>query len=194
MPGDCGSLVVNATTGDIYGHIVSGDPSSGLAFIIPAYKIFDDIEKKFGTRPSFPSPSIYRYGITHKQEVKLKSEVEDRQIMQEAAVRERMRRNQNERDRLDRQRRAGIPFRSRHETELHHRPHVSFEERATQVIDDAIRAENRRRFEGRSSAPSTRGWSRRRNIDGRLQRRDTIAVTLRHVYEDDRRRGGRRFI
>ena len=134
-----------------------------------------------------------------REQARLQQEWEDRQIMQEAAVRERMhsdrmRRNQNERDRLDRQRRAGIPLRPRHETELHHRPHVSFEERGTQVIDDAIRAEDRRRFEGRAPAPPTRGWSRRRDIGGGLQRRDTIAVTQRHIYEDDRRRGGRRFI
>ncbi|KAG6999405.1 hypothetical protein G7Y79_00035g070770 [Physcia stellaris] len=134
-----------------------------------------------------------------REQARLQQELEDRQIMQEAAVRERLhndriRRDQNERDRLDRQRRAGIPLRPRHETELHHRPHVSFEDRGTQVIDDAIRAENRRRYEGRAPAPPTRGWSRRRDVGGGLQRRDTIAVTQRQVYEDDRRRGGRRFI
>ena len=67
MPGDCGSLVVNATTGDIYGHIVSGDPSSGLAFMIPAYKVFDDIEKQFGARPSFPTPSKQKSSKSHKK-------------------------------------------------------------------------------------------------------------------------------
>ena len=52
MAGDSGSLVVDARTGDIYGHIVSGDPTSSLAYIIPAYKVFDDIEQRFGVRPS----------------------------------------------------------------------------------------------------------------------------------------------
>ena len=75
MPGDCGSLVVNATTGDIYGHIVSGDPSSGLAFIIPAYKIFDDIEKQLGARPSFPTPSKQKYSKSHKHGDKSTSKV-----------------------------------------------------------------------------------------------------------------------
>ena len=54
MAGDSGSLVVDARTGDIYGHIVSGDPALSLAYIIPASKIFDDIEKRFGVRPSLP--------------------------------------------------------------------------------------------------------------------------------------------
>ena len=54
VPGDCGSWVVNAETGDIYGHIVAGDPISGLAYIIPAYKVFDDIEFRFGVRPVLP--------------------------------------------------------------------------------------------------------------------------------------------
>ena len=67
MPGDFSSLVASVTTGDIYGHIVSSDPSSGLAFIIPAYKIFDDIEKQFGARPSFPTPSEQRFSNSHKK-------------------------------------------------------------------------------------------------------------------------------
>lgn len=54
MAGDSGSLVVDARTGDIYGHIVSGDPTSSLAYIIPAYKVFEDIEERFGVRPSLP--------------------------------------------------------------------------------------------------------------------------------------------
>ena len=52
MPGDCGSWVVNADTGDIYGHIVAGDPVSGMAYVIPAYKVFADIERRLGARPS----------------------------------------------------------------------------------------------------------------------------------------------
>lgn len=51
MPGDCGSWVIDATTGGIYGHIVGGDPMLDLAFIIPAYKIFDDLQRRFGTTP-----------------------------------------------------------------------------------------------------------------------------------------------
>jgi len=57
MPGDCGSWVVDATTGEIYGHIVAGDPMSSLAFIIPAYKVFDDIKKRHGIEPLLPTDS-----------------------------------------------------------------------------------------------------------------------------------------
>ncbi|KAL8789111.1 MAG: hypothetical protein Q9195_006977 [Heterodermia aff. obscurata] len=52
IPGDCGAWVVNANTGLIYGHIVAGDPVTGMAFIIPAHKVFSDIEHRFGTRPT----------------------------------------------------------------------------------------------------------------------------------------------
>ena len=55
MAGDSGSLVVDARTGNIYGHIVSGDPTSSLAYIVSAYEVFDDIEKRFGARPSLPA-------------------------------------------------------------------------------------------------------------------------------------------
>ena len=51
MHGDCGAWVVEASTGRICGHIVAGCPITGLAFIIPAYKVFDDIERRFRTRP-----------------------------------------------------------------------------------------------------------------------------------------------
>ena len=52
MPGDCGAWVVNASTGLVYGHIVAGDPVTGMAFIIPAHKVFSDIELRFGIRPA----------------------------------------------------------------------------------------------------------------------------------------------
>ena len=47
-PGDSGAWVVDSD-GQIYGHIVAGDPMLGLAFIIPAYKVFDDIKRRFGS-------------------------------------------------------------------------------------------------------------------------------------------------
>lgn len=52
MPGDCGAWVVNAHTGLIYGHIVAGDPVTGMAFVIPAHKVFSDIEHRFGIQPA----------------------------------------------------------------------------------------------------------------------------------------------
>lgn len=56
VPGDSGAWIVNAQNGDIYGHIVAGDTTSGLAYIIPAYKVFDDIRLRFGSRPLLPDP------------------------------------------------------------------------------------------------------------------------------------------
>lgn len=58
MLGDCGSWVVNARNGEIYGHVVAGDISSGLAYIIPAYKVFDDIDLRFGSRPVLPAQTV----------------------------------------------------------------------------------------------------------------------------------------
>jgi len=49
-PGDCGSWVLDVD-GKIYGHIFAGDPISGLAFIVPAYKVFDHIRQRFGSEP-----------------------------------------------------------------------------------------------------------------------------------------------
>ena len=47
-PGDSGAWVVDSA-GQLFGHIVAGDPMLGLAFIIPAYKVFDDIKRRFGS-------------------------------------------------------------------------------------------------------------------------------------------------
>ncbi|KAH7370960.1 hypothetical protein BKA66DRAFT_424999, partial [Pyrenochaeta sp. MPI-SDFR-AT-0127] len=47
--GDCGSWVSNASTGSLHGHIVAGCPDTGAAYIVPAYQIFDDIQKNLET-------------------------------------------------------------------------------------------------------------------------------------------------
>jgi hypothetical protein len=44
--GDCGSTVVNQRNGKIYGHIVCGVPGSGLAYIMPATAVVQDINKR----------------------------------------------------------------------------------------------------------------------------------------------------
>ena len=46
--GDCGSWVFDLKTGDIYGHIVSGFPGTGTAYIVPASQIFQDIRRSLG--------------------------------------------------------------------------------------------------------------------------------------------------
>ena len=125
-----------------------------------------------------------------RERARIRQEVEDRQFLREEFVRDRLRRDRDERDRIERRRRAGIPHRPRHETEVHHRPRATFDERGDQVIDDAIRAENRRRFDG---MPGT-GWPRRRDVGEGPRRRDTVAVMQRRIYEDDLTRRGARFI
>ncbi|KFZ19513.1 hypothetical protein V502_03607 [Pseudogymnoascus sp. VKM F-4520 (FW-2644)] len=42
--GDCGSWVFNKETGDVYGHVVSGYPSTGTAYIVPSVQIFENIQ------------------------------------------------------------------------------------------------------------------------------------------------------
>ncbi|KAH8653129.1 hypothetical protein BGZ60DRAFT_419593 [Tricladium varicosporioides] len=46
--GDSGSWVLDALSGDLYGHIVAGIPESGLAYILPAQKTFQEIEELMG--------------------------------------------------------------------------------------------------------------------------------------------------
>lgn len=46
--GDCGSWVFNKETGDVYGHVVSGYPSTGTAYIVPSVQIFEDIQHRTG--------------------------------------------------------------------------------------------------------------------------------------------------
>ncbi|OAA73484.1 peptidase (PNG1) [Cordyceps fumosorosea ARSEF 2679] len=52
--GDCGSWVIHANTGDLFGHIVAGSPETGAALIIPAQLTFDDIENRTQIRPELP--------------------------------------------------------------------------------------------------------------------------------------------
>lgn len=46
VDGDCGSWVFDRATGDVYGHIVSGFPGTGIAYIVPSVQIFRDIQRK----------------------------------------------------------------------------------------------------------------------------------------------------
>lgn len=47
--GDCGPWVLDAKTGVLNGHIVSGNPKSGTAYIVPAYQVFKDLGQQFGS-------------------------------------------------------------------------------------------------------------------------------------------------
>lgn len=127
-----------------------------------------------------------------REQARLRQEQEDRERLPAAAILADRRRARAEHERLERLRRLNIPRGPRHPTTVNQRPHVSFEERGDRVINDAIQAENRRRSWQRAPSPD-RGWPRRRDV-GNVRRRDTVAVGQRRVYDDDRRRGGRRFV
>jgi hypothetical protein len=43
--GDCGSCVFDARSGGLCGHIVAGSLSLGVAYIIPAYQVFEDLRQ-----------------------------------------------------------------------------------------------------------------------------------------------------
>jgi hypothetical protein len=47
--GDSGSLVLGSTDGNLYGHIVAGIPEAGIAYIIPAFRTFEDIQQQIGS-------------------------------------------------------------------------------------------------------------------------------------------------
>jgi hypothetical protein len=53
--GDCGSLVIDANNGQIYGHIIAGSPQSGVAYIIPAFQVYERIQQHFNTDLEFRS-------------------------------------------------------------------------------------------------------------------------------------------
>lgn len=53
--GDCGTWVVDATNGDLFGHIVLGSAGGGTALLIPFSDIFDDVRSRLGTSPTFPT-------------------------------------------------------------------------------------------------------------------------------------------
>jgi hypothetical protein len=46
--GDSGSWMIQKENSRIYGHIVAGDPGSGVAYIMPARRLFQDIEFQTG--------------------------------------------------------------------------------------------------------------------------------------------------
>ncbi|CAJ2508038.1 Uu.00g092240.m01.CDS01 [Anthostomella pinea] len=48
VEGDCGAVVINAQTGELYGHIVSGCAGTSIAYIVPGSDIFEDISARFG--------------------------------------------------------------------------------------------------------------------------------------------------
>lgn len=54
--GACGTWVVDAANGDLFGHVVLGSPNSGSALLTPFADIFHDILSRVGKTPTFPGP------------------------------------------------------------------------------------------------------------------------------------------
>ncbi|KAK0718529.1 hypothetical protein B0T26DRAFT_741462 [Lasiosphaeria miniovina] len=52
--GDCGSWVVDAESGSLYGHVVAGSPDSGNAVVVPFHPVFQEIEWRSGLTPNLP--------------------------------------------------------------------------------------------------------------------------------------------
>ncbi|KAG4288697.1 hypothetical protein FPRO06_03519 [Fusarium proliferatum] len=76
--GDCGSWVIDAESGNLYGHIVAGSPGSGAAIVIPFSRVFENIEARAKHPPHLPltgAASLYNFGkkldlVTHLQHTK----------------------------------------------------------------------------------------------------------------------------
>jgi hypothetical protein len=45
--GDCGAWVIDASNGNLFGHIVGGSPRLKVSYIVPAHFIFDDLKVRF---------------------------------------------------------------------------------------------------------------------------------------------------
>ncbi len=56
--GDCGSWIIDANTGDLFGHVVAGSPKTGAAMIIPAVLTFTDLEARTQIRPRLPTTPL----------------------------------------------------------------------------------------------------------------------------------------
>ncbi|RKK67954.1 Protein PNG1 [Fusarium oxysporum] len=76
--GDCGSWIIDAESGNLYGHIVAGSPDSGAAIVIPFARVFEDIEARVKHHPHLPltgGASLYNFDekpnlATHLQHTK----------------------------------------------------------------------------------------------------------------------------
>ena len=63
--GDCGSWVVDSETGDLYGHIIAGSPTSGAALVVSFGAIFNDIRLRLDKEPRLPDPHSFKTSPEH---------------------------------------------------------------------------------------------------------------------------------
>ena len=48
MTGDCGSWVVDEQNHELFGHIIGGSPTSGVAYMVPTYQLIEDAKSTYG--------------------------------------------------------------------------------------------------------------------------------------------------
>jgi hypothetical protein len=48
MEGDCGSWVIDEQNHELFGHIISGSPTSGVAYVVPTYQLIEDAKSTYG--------------------------------------------------------------------------------------------------------------------------------------------------
>jgi hypothetical protein len=60
--GDCGAWILNASNGDLSGHVVGGSPNLKIVYIVPAHLILDDLKERYGGewKPAsiIPEPAV----------------------------------------------------------------------------------------------------------------------------------------
>jgi hypothetical protein len=56
--GLCGSWVMDASSGDVFGHIIAGAPEDGFAYMVPFYEILDDLNINFGGDWTFAETAL----------------------------------------------------------------------------------------------------------------------------------------
>ena len=135
-----------------------------------------------------------RIGHDYRPPLESADQARRRQEQDDTARLRAQRAQQEERERMERTRAAGLPRRPRAGAVVHQSREETLTERGVRVINEAVRADENGRCYDDLNPPPGQGWERRRDVGGGLQRRDAVAIGQRRVYEDDRRRGGRRWI
>lgn len=69
MSGDCGADVLDAQTGDLYGHVIRGCPGTQIAYIRAATDVFQDIQQRLGIAPVIASEEFGTFGAKHTKPI-----------------------------------------------------------------------------------------------------------------------------
>lgn len=56
--GDSGSVVIDARTGNLYGHVIMGAEEDTVIYIVPATDVFDDLKTRFGQTASLLTATV----------------------------------------------------------------------------------------------------------------------------------------